>query len=174
MKDFMKRINWKFVFIMLIYMGIVFMLTLSPYTGEILYEKHYNLVPFRSIRNYNLYLKNHVFIHSVKNSLVAIVNLLGNLFLLLPFGFILPLCFPGKVTLGKTVKYAFLISFAIEALQFFFLRSRIADIDDIIFNTLSALIGYILYRIICFRHYRYHKRRSQAGRYFPDSRAQRR
>ena len=46
-------------------------------------------------------------------------------------------------------------------------------IDDVIFNTLSALIGYILYRIICFRHYRFHKRRQRPGKYFPDARRRR-
>lgn len=173
MRDLIKRINWKFLLIMIIYLGVVAAITLSPFTGEILYEKHYNLIPFRSIQNYQLYLKNHSFTGSFRNSMVAVINLLGNLFLLFPFGFLLPLCFPGKVKMKHAVGYAFLISMTIEILQFFFLRSRIADIDDVIFNTLSALIGYILYRIICFRHYRFHKRRQRPGKYFPDARRRR-
>lgn len=169
MKDFIKRINWKFLFIMTAYMLVVVALTLSPYTGEILYEKHFNLIPFRSISNYNLYLRNHSLFGSFKNSMVAIINLLGNLFLLFPFGFLLPLCFPGKVELRHAVKFALFISLTIEVLQFFFLRSRIADIDDVIFNTLSALLGYIIYRIICYRHYKFHKRRIRKNGYFPDT-----
>ena len=164
--------DWKFLILLIAYMGLVAMLTLSPYTGEILYEKHYNLVPFRSIHNYNLYLINHGMFssfNSFKNSMTAIINLLGNLFLLFPAGLMLPLAFPGSITLKKTVKYAFFTSLTIEVLQFFFLRSRIADVDDVIFNTLSAFIGYAIYRIIFSRHYRYYSRRTRRKGYFPDA-----
>ena len=42
----------------------------------------------------------------------------------------------------------------------------VADIDDVIFNTISAVIGYILYYIICHKHYKKYKYNKPNGKYF--------
>lgn len=45
------------------------------------------------------------------------------------------------------VIYGALISLSIETLQFF-LATGVSDIDDVITNTIGAIVGYILYRAV--------------------------
>jgi glycopeptide antibiotics resistance protein len=71
-----------------------------------------------------------------------------NILLLIPFGFGLP--FITNLRMKKTVVIGALFSAAIEFLQLItgFLSKitfRIADINDVIFNTAGAAIGYILF-----------------------------
>lgn len=161
-----KKVNWFCLSILVIYIIIVFSMTLVPYMGEYTYERHYNIVPLASINSYIESIRYNGFFAGGKPSMVAFINLFGNIGLLLPYGFLLPLAFPGKITFKKTVFTAFLMTTFIEVSQFLFLVSRRADIDDVIFNTLSAVIGYILYFIICHRHYKYYKKHKPNGKYF--------
>lgn len=162
-----KKINYTCLFILIIYLLIVFSMTLVPYVGEYTYEKHYNLIPFLSIKNYFESIQYHGLFSGGNPSMVAFINLFGNIGLLLPYGFLLPLTFPGRAQFKNTVKSAFLITLVIEIIQYFFLVSRVADIDDVIFNTLSAIIGYILYFILFHKHYKYYKNNKPNGKYFP-------
>jgi len=163
-----KKINWTCLSILIIYMIIVFSMTLVPYNGEYTYEKNFNLIPFESIKNYYQSIQYNGFFSGGTPSMVAFINLFGNIGLLLPYGFLLPLSFPGRITFKKTVLSAFLMTTFIEMTQFLFLVSRRADIDDVIFNTLSAIIGYILYFIFCHGHYKHYKRYKPDGKtYFP-------
>jgi len=90
-----------------------------------------------------------------------------NILLLIPFGFGLP--FITDFRMKKIVVIGALFSISIELLQLItgFLGQttfRIADINDVIFNTVGAAIGYILF--VGFMHiYRRisHKREKQAN-----------
>jgi glycopeptide antibiotics resistance protein len=66
-------------------------------------------------------------------------ELFGNWLLLFPFPFILMLI-EGVKSKRKIIFYSFLLSLSIEALQFLTGLGN-ADIDDILLNTLGALIG---------------------------------
>ena len=71
-----------------------------------------------------------------------------NILLFVPFGFGLP--FITNLPMKKIVIFGALFSIAIEFLQWVtgFLANitfRIADINDVIFNTVGAAIGYILF-----------------------------
>lgn len=82
-----------------------------------------------------------------------------NILMLIPFGFGLP--FITDLRMKKTVLAGMLFSIGIEFLQFLsghvaHMTFRVADIDDVIFNTLGTAIGYVLfagfiqlYRRIC-------------------------
>ena len=79
-----------------------------------------------------------------------IKNIVGNLILLFPLGIIMPILW-NKFSNGfRVIVFAFSISLSIEVLQL--LSSyignigRIFDIDDILLNTIGALIGYIIYK----------------------------
>ena len=161
-----KKVNWLCFLILSIYLLIVFSMTLVPYIGEYTYEQHYNLVPFLSIKNYWQSLQYTELINGGKLSMIAFINLFGNIGLLLPYGFLLPLSFPGRITFKRTVKSAFFLSLFIEIMQFFFLVSRVDDNDDVKFNTISAVIGYIVYYIICHKHYKKYKYNKPNGKYF--------
>lgn len=71
-----------------------------------------------------------------------------NILMLVPFGFGLPLI--TRFRMKETIAAGMLFSIAIELLQFLTghvagITFRVADIDDVIFNTLGAAIGYILF-----------------------------
>lgn len=69
-----------------------------------------------------------------------------NFLLFLPMGIFLPLVQSReKRSLKKTVLIIFFLSLFIEGIQFFFV-GRLADIDDLLANTLGGMIGYIIYR----------------------------
>ena len=73
-----------------------------------------------------------------------------NILMLVPFGFGLP--FITRLRFGKTVTYGALFSLAIECLQWLTghlagTTFRVADINDLIFNTVGAAIGYLLFAL---------------------------
>lgn len=72
-------------------------------------------------------------------------HLLLNVLLFVPLGFALPfIC--KKATLPITVLTGFSLSLIIEFIQFFL--GRACETDDLICNTLGALLGYVLYLLI--------------------------
>lgn len=69
-----------------------------------------------------------------------------NIVLFMPFGFLLPTIWPHFRKMKNTVCAGFLFSLAIELSQL--LNNRITDIDDLFTNTLGAMVGYVLYRVL--------------------------
>ena len=83
-------------------------------------------------------------------------NILGNIALFLPLGVILPLLWGRISSLRKIFVVAMLASLGIEVMQLLsrHLGSyRSVDIDDVLFNTLGACLGYIGLEAV--RHYAY-------------------
>lgn len=74
-----------------------------------------------------------------------------NLLLFLPLGFFLPVLWPSMRSLKRTFLAGFGTSLVIELLQLFSLR--LTDIDDLIFNTLGVVLGFLLARSL-FRGWR--------------------
>ncbi|PFC76519.1 glycopeptide antibiotics resistance protein [Bacillus cereus] len=69
-----------------------------------------------------------------------------NIVLFMPFGFLLPTIWPQFRKMKNTVCAGFLFSLAIELNQL--LNNRITDIDDLFTNTLGAIVGYVLYKVL--------------------------
>ena len=69
---------------------------------------------------------------------------LGNIGWFVPFGFLWPMLLKKKSFL-ITLASGFLFSFFIETMQFVFYKG-VAELDDLILNTLGTAIGYVLYR----------------------------
>ncbi len=93
-----------------------------------------NLVPFRSIAH-----------DWREGGRVFVVNFVGNLAIFLPIGFLAPLARARPTSGGKVAALCLLLSGSIEALQYLSGR-RVADIDDILLNTLGGVVGYLLFR----------------------------
>ena len=70
-------------------------------------------------------------------------NILGNFFIFVPLGIILPLT-SEKATLKKCVLAGFSMSLCAETVQYIF-RLGMSDIDDLIINTLGAFSGACFY-----------------------------
>ncbi|WP_429725638.1 VanZ family protein [Bacillus nitratireducens] len=69
-----------------------------------------------------------------------------NILLFMPLGFLLPTIWPHFRKMKNTVCAGFFFSLAIELNQL--LNNRITDIDDLFTNTLGAIIGYVIYRVL--------------------------
>lgn len=79
--------------------------------------------------------------------ILTLENVLGNVVLFFPLGVLLPMLSPRFCSFKTVTVIAFLFSFAIELTQFIskhFGNYRSVDIDDIILNTLGAILGFAL------------------------------
>ena len=66
-----------------------------------------------------------------------------NVIMTVPFGFLFPLTQNAAARFRKTMLFCFLMSLGIELLQPFFNRS--SDITDLITNMAGGVVGYVLY-----------------------------
>lgn len=97
------------------------------------YDSPNNFVPLASINE----LLNHFYF------LVPLKNILGNIILFIPLGFILVLKFKRINNLLSVVLVGVLSSTFIEIIQLL-LPNRAFDIDDIILNALGSMIGFLI------------------------------
>jgi glycopeptide antibiotics resistance protein len=51
----------------------------------------------------------------------------------------------NKICIVKIAIYTFIFSFTIEISQYVF-RKGVTEVDDLILNTIGAIIGYLLYK----------------------------
>ncbi len=89
-----------------------------------------NFIPFKTIMSY---------LNGSKGLVIATINIIGNIALLLPFGFLLRFIFKS-IDLRKTLSFAVLAGLVIEGTQVIF-NVGIFDIDDVILNAFGVLIG---------------------------------
>ncbi|HVS79506.1 MAG TPA: VanZ family protein [Candidatus Paceibacterota bacterium] len=96
-----------------------------------------NFVPFKTILPYLL---------GYKGWIIAGINLVGNIALLVPLGFLLSFAF-RNITWKKTLAVAVTAGLLIETMQTA-LRVGIFDIDDVILNALGVMVGFAAYLIL--------------------------
>jgi glycopeptide antibiotics resistance protein len=79
------------------------------------------------------------------------IQIIGNVLLLFPLGFFIPLLSRRSLRLYKIILLGFMVSLTIELTQLLlhiFLNSnRLFDLDDLLLNTVGALIGYLVFLI---------------------------
>ena len=111
-------------------------------------DYRYNLVPFQEIRRFWIYREKVGF-------LAAFLNLAGNVIGFLPFGFIVPVMHKKMESFWKVSLLGFMFSLCVETIQ---LITKVGcfDVDDLILNTLGAMIGCGAF-LICnkFRRWKY-------------------
>ena len=82
----------------------------------------------------------------------ALKEVILNIVMTIPFGFIYPFLLDKKVNIFHIIKMTFFLSFTIEFIQLlmtvFLLNYRSCDITDIITNVTGGVIGFILYKIV--------------------------
>lgn len=69
-----------------------------------------------------------------------------NVFMVMPLGFLLPFIWKNFRNVFKTTLVGFTLSVLIEFSQLF--TNRLADIDDIVMNTLGAVLGYMVWKAL--------------------------
>ena len=113
---------------------------------------HYNLIPFQEIKRFWEYRE--------KLGMWSVVNLLGNVFVFIPFGFFKPMASYRRNFLG-TVFDGFFLSVVVESFQFVTKVGRF-DVDDLMLNTIGVVIGYFVFLICNAMRRKYGKKRKRA------------
>ncbi len=103
-------------------------------------SSHFSIkpIPFDTIDEY--------FIVITYSKIDFFKNIIGNIFLFSPYGF-LGILYPRLKKLGWFILTFFVIINIVEFSQFYFKRG-FADVDDVILNTTGALVGYFIYRTL--------------------------
>jgi glycopeptide antibiotics resistance protein len=71
-----------------------------------------------------------------------VVNVLGNIAAFIPFGFLIPQMRDARTGIARVALLSLALSALIEALKYASGR-RIADVDDLLLNTLGGVVGYL-------------------------------
>lgn len=119
---------------------LLYFLIFSDWYGRsgVMENYHYNLTPFREMKRFWEYRE--------QLGVWSVVNLLGNIFIFVPFGFFEPLASRHRSFWG-TVLDGFLLSLLVEVFQFVSKVGRF-DVDDLILNTSGVVVGYLIF-IVC-------------------------
>lgn len=96
-----------------------------------------NFVPLKTILPY---------LFGYKGLIIAGINIVGNIILLVPLGFLVPLVYPN-ITWKKSLILAAAAGLCIEIMQVL-LHVGIFDIDDVILNALGVMIGFWIFIIL--------------------------
>lgn len=101
----------------------------------------------------NLNLFDFINSYNYTPNLIFFKNIIGNLLLLTPLGIFLPIIWNKKFRNFKiTTLVGFLVSFTIELAQYFEVilgltrGGRVSDITDLTFNTISIILGYMIFK----------------------------
>ena len=89
-----------------------------------------NLVPFRTILSY---------LQSGKGLMIVGINIIGNIVLLVPIGFLFPFVY-RNMTWKTSLVLALAAGLALEGMQLVF-HVGIFDVDDVILNGLGVMLG---------------------------------
>lgn len=117
---------WVFIFLYYVYLvlettGIGTIWEIGLYPGMKLQEE-INLIPFRD---------------GISLSMIL------NVVMFMPLGFLLPLLWKEYQSLVRTAIIGFCFSCGIEFCQFF--NRRVSDVDDLLMNTLGAILGWLIW-----------------------------
>lgn len=106
-------------------------------------QNNLNLIPFRTVLLYLRLLRQTQSAYFIQH---AVMNLLGNIVMFVPLGFLLPNVWPG---LRSPLRFFFAIVLLIslvELLQLFTLLGR-CDVDDLLLNVAGAGSGFFASRL---------------------------
>lgn len=149
-KGFHRRTNfihmiWVFIFLYYVYLvlettGIGTIWEIGLYPGMKLQEE-INLIPFRD---------------GISLSMIL------NVVMFMPLGFLLPLLWKEYQSLVRTAITAFCFSCGIEFCQLF--NRRVSDVDDLLMNTLGAILGWLIWIVFSrITHLKYGRRNQGFG-----------
>ena len=142
-----KQVLWRVLFAIYLISLMVFVVvkfdgSISSVTNRIalyhLWEDDYgfhplNLIPFHTIR---MQLRDH--------GTRSMLNLVANVAAFLPLGMLFPCSFPKTDRLWRVLILSMLFSVGIELFQLVTYTGS-CDIDDVLLNTVGALLGYGVY-----------------------------
>jgi len=123
-----------------LYVAILAKLLLWPGRAMFPPQRSINLEPFKQIMTYIVRYGHY-------NFDTWFNNLFGNVIIFIPFGLLLPICLRKGNSLISNLYWTLMLSFFIEAAQYYFYVG-IFDVDDIILNVIGGFIGFIVYKAL--------------------------
>ena len=137
----MKKTVIKITLFAIYIIVLIYLLFLSESMGRTNYHSDVNMIPFAEIRRYLTYI-------STIGVVYVGINLLGNIVVMIPFGYALPSLFgAGKKLPILYIFIGMVFSILIELSQFI-THTGTCDIDDVILNTIGVIIGYLIYSLL--------------------------
>ncbi len=138
-----RKIQWWTVVFLVIYLVVLaYVCFWSEAYGRTVLQKtyHYNLIPFREIIRFYTYRE----LVGVK---AFVLNLFGNVFAFLPFGFMVPIINWRYRRVEKVAGISLYLSLMVECIQ---LITRVGsfDVDDLILNTMGGIIGFCVFYLM--------------------------
>lgn len=121
--------------LMYIYLSFVLYFTLMPMITSIPFILNHSYAPMNLVP----------FIDVSKERGDFLRQIILNVIMTMPFGFLFPIIQNRKGSFSKTILWVFLMSLGIEILQPMISDVRASDITDIITNVMGGIIGYIFY-----------------------------
>ena len=122
--------------LLMIYTGIIVGLSQWRLAPSSAHPQTVNLVPFWGLGQ-----------SLAAGSLAVLINIIGNIVAFMPIGLLLPLWH----TRGRRLRNGALIgcglSITIESLQWI-QGQRVTDVDDVMLNTLGAVLGYLVFWVL--------------------------
>lgn len=113
---------WIVLFIL--YMNAMLIIVGVPAVQYMKWNPEVNIIPFQDFSSSN------------------ITGMILNIVMLVPFGFLVPVCFDRYRKWHRTLIAGCLMSVVIEVVQLFAFRAT--DIDDVIMNTIGTAVGYVV------------------------------
>jgi len=144
-KTILHKILWMYAAFLFLFVAVKFNGSFNDITSRVnsIMENrrdgiwNINLVPFRSIAPQLKYI----------TEWWSLKNIIGNIILFIPLGFLVPLVYINAQRFYKTFLIIFLSVLLIESFQLFTMLG-VFDIDDIILNCTGGIIGYFLFYIL--------------------------
>ncbi len=138
-KKIWKILFWLYIIVLFIVVIIKFRWSFDELINKVLFIKedrdmgfwNINLIPFQSIGPQLAHI----------NQSWALFNIVGNILAFIPFGFLLPLAYPKNRGVKRIFTISFLSVLLIETFQLITMLGTF-DVDDIILNVPSILLGY--------------------------------
>ena len=125
--------------LMYVYLSFVLYFTLMPVITSLPFILNHSYTPMNMVP----------FVDVLRGRGDFFRQVLLNVIMMVPFGFLFPLTQSPTARFGKTVFFCCIMSLGIELLQPLINGFRSSDITDLITNTIGGMVGYILY--IAFR-----------------------
>lgn len=136
MKDRKKYIYYYLLIYMIVMIGFTFSNFRMAYKnlGDVKFVREYNLIPFNSIK---------MLLNSPLGLRTGLYNIVGNLLMLTPLAILLPLLNDNFWKKKNFIITIILLSLSVELLQYI-TNCGSFDIDDIILNSIGAIILYLM------------------------------
>lgn len=106
-------------------------------------DRRANFVPLETVRLYIRLLQTGVSENLLRH---AVINLVGNVVMFVPLGWLLPAVWERLRAFFKTFFLSAVLICAVEAIQYVTTLGS-CDVDDLILNLLGITLGYALWRL---------------------------